>query len=79
MSAWKHADSPRRSRGAACPQMWSALFALMLVACGTAAAAADAQAVAADEDPFASHVRPTDPLSPADEQAGFILPPGFIA
>jgi putative heme-binding domain-containing protein len=79
VSAWKHADSPRRSRGAACPQMWSALFALMLVACGTAAAAADAQAVAADEDPFASHVRPTDPLSPADEQAGFILPPGFIA
>ena len=34
---------------------------------------------AADEDPFASHVRPTDPRSPAEEMAGFQLPPGFVA
>jgi putative heme-binding domain-containing protein len=36
-------------------------------------------ATAADEDPFASHVRPTDPLTPAEELAGFQLPPGFVA
>lgn len=35
--------------------------------------------LAADEDPFASHVRPTDPLSPEEERAGFQLPPGFVA
>jgi putative heme-binding domain-containing protein len=36
-------------------------------------------ATAADEDPFASHVRPTEPRTPAAEQAGFQLPPGFVA
>ena len=28
-------------------------------------------------DPFATHIRPTDPLTPAQEQATFKLPPGF--
>ncbi|MFM8494592.1 MAG: PVC-type heme-binding CxxCH protein [Planctomycetia bacterium] len=36
-------------------------------------------AAAERDDPFASHVRPTEPLSPADERAGFTLPPGFVA
>jgi len=36
-------------------------------------------AMAADDDPFASHVRPTEPLTPAEERAGFQLPPGFVA
>jgi len=36
-------------------------------------------AAAERDDPFASHVRPTAPLSPADERAGFTLPPGFVA
>ncbi|MBU6275972.1 MAG: c-type cytochrome [Planctomycetes bacterium] len=31
------------------------------------------------DDPFASHVRPTEPLTPAEERAGFTLPPGFVA
>ena len=31
------------------------------------------------EDPFRSHIRPTEPLSPDQEQAGFRLPPGFQA
>src|SRR5262245_26710115 len=29
------------------------------------------------EDPFKAHVRPTPPRSPAEEQRGFHLPPGF--
>jgi putative heme-binding domain-containing protein len=29
------------------------------------------------KDPFAGHVAPTDPRTPADEQKGFRLPPGF--
>lgn len=29
------------------------------------------------QDPFAANVRPTDPLSPAEEQKSFRLPPGF--
>jgi putative heme-binding domain-containing protein len=29
------------------------------------------------EDPFKAHVRPTPPRSPAEEQSGFHLPPGF--
>ena len=32
---------------------------------------------AATKDPFADIVRPTEPLSPADERAAFQLPPGF--
>ncbi len=36
------------------------------------------QAVAAGaEDPFQSHVRPTEPLSPEEERKAFLLPPGF--
>jgi putative heme-binding domain-containing protein len=31
----------------------------------------------AAEDPFKAHVRPTPPRSPAEEQRGFHLPPGF--
>jgi len=31
----------------------------------------------AQEDPFRSQVRPTDPLTPAEEQQSFQLPPGF--
>jgi putative heme-binding domain-containing protein len=33
--------------------------------------------VARGEDPFAAGVRPTEPLSPAEEQRSFTLPPGF--
>ncbi|MSU62281.1 MAG: c-type cytochrome [Pedosphaera sp.] len=33
--------------------------------------------IAADEDPFAAGVRPTDPLSPTEQQKKFKLPPGF--
>ncbi len=29
------------------------------------------------QDPFRAHVRPTDPLTPAEEQKSFQLPPGF--
>ena len=32
---------------------------------------------AVGQDPFAAHVRPTEPLSPAEEQKTFQLPPGF--
>ena len=31
----------------------------------------------AQDDPFRAHVRPTDPLTPAEEQKSFQLPPGF--
>jgi glucose/arabinose dehydrogenase len=31
-----------------------------------------------EEDPFQSHVRPTDPLSPAEQQKTFEVPPGFV-
>src|SRR5690606_3833291 len=31
----------------------------------------------AAQDPFAAHVRPTDPLSPEEQQKTFTLPPGF--
>ena len=47
--------------------------AVLLIACVAS------RAPATDEDPFASHVRPTEPLTPAEEQAGFQLPPGFVA
>lgn len=33
--------------------------------------------LAAADDPFAANVRPTEPLSPAEERAAFRLPPGF--
>ena len=31
----------------------------------------------AAQDPFAAGVRPTDPLSPADEQKALLVPDGF--
>jgi len=51
----------------------AAVAAAVALAAGSAARAADAA------DPFAAHVRPTDPLAPEEERAGFRLPPGFMA
>lgn len=36
-----------------------------------------APALAQREDPFATNIRPTEPLSPEQQQAAFHLPPGF--
>ena len=50
--------------------MWrtfsSSVFALFLFA-----------AIVSAQDPFATQVRPTDPLSPEEQQKAFRLPPGF--
>src|SRR5437764_10974723 len=35
------------------------------------------KALPAAEDPFAENIRTTEPLSPADEEKTFHLPPGF--
>ena len=34
-------------------------------------------AAAAADNPFQAQIRPTEPLSPADQQMAFHLPPGF--
>ena len=52
---------------------------LAVVALAAACAAPSPAAAADAEDPFATHVRPTEPLPPQEERAGFRLPPGFEA
>ncbi|MBL9127988.1 MAG: hypothetical protein JNL97_10095, partial [Verrucomicrobiales bacterium] len=47
--------------------------ALPLLLVGLAAFAC----VAAEEDPFAANVRPTDPRTPTEQRAAFRVPPGF--
>src|SRR5687768_4108464 len=52
-------------------------FLLILYIALTGLLSAAMQTASAEEDPFAAGVRPTEPLSPAEEQKTFTLPPGF--
>ena len=52
---------------------------LATIAAAVALAAGSAARASEAADPLAAHVRPTDPLAPEEERAGFLLPPGFTA
>src|SRR5207302_2624500 len=52
----------------------------ILAAAAAAAAALAGPALSQNKnDPFAAHIAPTDPRSPAEERRAFHLPPGFEA
>ena len=58
---------------------WRCLLGcLACFACGGLASRFCSAQDALAEDPFQSQVRPTDPLSPAEQQKTFQLPPGFV-
>jgi putative heme-binding domain-containing protein len=60
--------------------VWILVFAWITAIDPAPLPAAEPPAPAAGrEDPFATHVRTTDPRSADDERAGFVLPPGFEA